>query len=151
MEVSWKRIMYVFFVVCMASISGLAGASAGGYAIPANYAGVIAQPTMEKGYVSRPYLGVRWQLLTPQVAANHNLPVEWGVFISEVVAFIPASRADIRRIDILTRMGETTLKESHSYLNALLSHQPGDQVNPGLVRVGETFQVQVGQGEMNSG
>jgi len=68
------------------------------------------------------------------------LPIEWGVIITELAATIPAIRADIRRVDILTRMGDTTLNENHSYLNALISYQPGDQVNLGLVRVGETFQ-----------
>jgi len=51
MEVSWKRILSVFFACCVAGISGLAGAAAGGYAIPADDARVIAQQNWEKGCV----------------------------------------------------------------------------------------------------
>ena len=109
-----------------------------GFAIPANTARVVAEQTMQKGYVSCPYLGVRWQMVTPQVAAIDNLPVEWGVFVSEVAASSPANRAGI-----LTRIGETTLDESHSYLNALFVYKPGDPVEVELVRDGKKVQMQV--------
>ena len=36
---------------------------------------------MQKGYFSRPYLGIRWQAVNPWIAQRYNLPVEWGVNI----------------------------------------------------------------------
>ena len=55
-----------------------------GFAIPANTARAVAEQIIEKGYFSRPYLGIQWQLVTPRVAAVYNLPVQWGVYVTGV-------------------------------------------------------------------
>jgi 2-alkenal reductase len=120
-----------------------------GFAIPVNTARSVAEQIIQKGYVSRPYMGIRWQLITPRVAALYDLPVQWGVYVTEVIPNSPASQAGIRRGDIIIRVGDTTLDENHSYINALFQHKPGDIVTVEIARGSKTIEVQVRLGEVN--
>ncbi|MFZ5809504.1 MAG: S1C family serine protease [Chloroflexota bacterium] len=120
-----------------------------GFAIPVNTARSVAEQIIQKGYVSRPYMGIRWQLITPRVAALYDLPVQWGVYVTEVIPNSPASQAGIRRGDIIIRVGDTTLDENHSYINALFQHKPGDIVTVEIARGSKTIEVQVTLGEVN--
>lgn len=121
-----------------------------GFAIPVNTARTVAEQIMEKGYFSRPYLGIRWQAITPRIAAFYNLPVQWGVYISEVIANSPADEARLQPGDIITNVGNTALDETHSYINTLFQYQPGDQVTIEVVREGEILPVTVTLGEAAS-
>jgi serine protease Do len=118
-----------------------------GFAIPANTARAVAEQIMEKGYFSRPYLGISWQLVTPRIARVYNLPVEWGVYVTQVAAGSPADLAEIETGDIITRLGETTLDEDHSYINALFEYEAGEQVVVELARGRQMIQVEVVLGE----
>lgn len=120
-----------------------------GFAIPVNTARSVAEQIIQKGYVSRPYMGIRWQLITPRVAALYDLPVQWGVYVTEVIPNSPASQAGIRRGDIIIRIGDITLDENHSYINALFQHKPGDIVTVEIARGSKTIEVQVTLGEVN--
>ncbi|PWH12701.1 MAG: 2-alkenal reductase [Anaerolineae bacterium] len=114
-----------------------------GFAIPINTAREVAEQIIQKGYVSRPYLGIRWQLVTPRVAAVYNLGVEWGVYITQVFAASPASKAGLRRGDIIVQIGDVKLDERHSYINALYRYQPGDEISVVVWREGRLLSVQV--------
>lgn len=121
------------------------------FAIPINTAQAVAEQIMQKGYISRPYLGISFQAITPDIAAAYNLPVQWGVYISKVAVNSPASQADLQRGDIITGIGGVSLDETHSYINILFTYKPGDQVTVEFVRNGKAHQVQVTLGESNSG
>lgn len=118
-----------------------------GFAIPVNTAAAIAQQIIQKGYFARPYLGVRFQPINPSIAARYNLPAQWGVYVMEVVQGSPAQKVGLQEGDIITRIGETTLDASHSYVNTLFAHQPGEQITLTLMRDGKEMQVQVTLGE----
>jgi serine protease Do len=118
-----------------------------GFAIPANTARAVAEQIMEKGYFSRPYLGITWQLVTPRIARVYNLPVEWGVYVTQVAPGSPADLAGIETGDIITRLGEVTLDEDHSYINALFEYEAGQQVQVELARGRQMIQVEVVLGE----
>jgi 2-alkenal reductase len=122
-----------------------------GFAIPINTAQAVAEQIMQKGYISRPYLGISFQAITPDIAAAYNLPVQWGVYISKVATNSPASQADLQRGDIITSIGGVSLDETHSYINILFTYKPGDQVTVEFERNGQAHQVQVMLGESNSG
>lgn len=121
-----------------------------GFAVPANTARAVAEQIMEKGYFSRPYLGIRWQSVTPRVAAFYNLPVQWGVYITDVNSGSPASKAGLQPGDIITRIGDTALDETHSYFNTLFQYNPGDQVTVEVVRENKTLTFEVTLGEMGN-
>ncbi len=121
-----------------------------GFAIPANTARAVAEQIMQKGYFSRPYMGIRWQSVTPDIARAYDLPVQWGVYVTEVTSGSPADRADIQAGDIITRIGDVPIDEDHSYINALFQYKPGEQVSVEVVRNGKTLQLEVTLGESSS-
>lgn len=122
-----------------------------GFAIPANTALAIAEQIISKGYVARPYLGVRWQAITPRLAAAYNLPVEWGIFVSEVMSGGPADQGGVLQGDIITQIGDIPLDENSSYVNALFVHQPGETITLKVVRNMQRIEIQVTLGETKVG
>jgi serine protease Do len=121
-----------------------------GFAIPINTAQAVAKKILQNGYVPHPYLGIQWQAITPSIAARYRLPADWGVYVTDVSSNSPASKAGLRQGDIITAIGDVTLDETHSYINALFLHQPGDQVTLTIVRGSKTLELQVTLGESNS-
>jgi 2-alkenal reductase len=122
-----------------------------GFAIPVNTARAVAEQIMQKGYFSRPNLGVTWQQITPDIAARYGLPVQWGIYVTKVDRNSPASQAGLQPNDMITKIGDTALDETHSFMNTLFLYKPGDQVTVDFVRNGESLQVQVTLGESNPG
>ncbi len=118
-----------------------------GFAIPVNTAQAVAQQIIQKGYFARPYLGISFQPINPDIAANYSLPAQWGVYVTDVASGGPASQAGIQRGDIITKVGNVALDEPHSYINTLFTFKPGDTVTLEVMRGNQTIQVQVKLGE----
>jgi len=118
-----------------------------GFAIPVNTAQAVAQQIIEKGYFARPYLGISFQPINPEIAAIYDLPAKWGVYITRVAGNSPANEAGLQQGDIITKIGDVPLDETHSYVNTVFEFQPGDQTTLEVVRGNETMQVQVTLGE----
>ncbi|MFT3890357.1 MAG: trypsin-like peptidase domain-containing protein [Anaerolineales bacterium] len=128
--------------------SGMGDVAEGlGFAIPVNTAQAIAQQIIQKGYFSRPYMGINFQPITPDIATRYNLPAQWGVYIMKVSADSPASTAGLKEGDIITKVGDVTLDETHSYVNTLFTFKPGDQITLTVLRDGKEMPVQITLGE----
>jgi len=121
-----------------------------GFAIPINTARVIAEQILEKGYVARPYLGIRWQSINPRIARTFNLPVEWGIYVSDVLSESPASMSGIKEGDIVTQIGTIVIDEENTYINTLFAHEPGEEVAITLVRGVQQLNIIVVLGETHS-
>lgn len=122
-----------------------------GFAVPVNTARAVAEQIMQKGYFSRPNLGIDAQQITPNIAARYNLPVQWGSYVTNIRPNSPASAAGLQVNDIITKIGESPLDGSHSYINTLFLYKPGDQVTLEVYRNGQPMQLQVTLGEANPG
>ncbi|MBI5953407.1 MAG: trypsin-like peptidase domain-containing protein [Chloroflexi bacterium] len=118
-----------------------------GFAVPVNTARAVAEQIIQKGYFSRPFMGIRFQQVTPNIAAAYNLPVQWGVYVTEVSQNSPASAAGLQQGDIIFKIGEVTLDETHSYINTLFTFKPGDQVPLGVMRDGKQVDLTITLGE----
>jgi 2-alkenal reductase len=118
-----------------------------GFAIPINTARAVADQIIQKGFIARPYLGIRYQAITPDIAAMYNLPVQWGIYISDVSAGSPAATAGFKQGDIITGIGSVTLDETHSYMNTLFTLNPGDKVTITFMRNSKSMQVEVTLGQ----
>jgi serine protease Do len=128
--------------------SGMGDVAEGlGFAIPVNTAQAIAQQIIQKGYFSRPYMGINFQPITPDIATRYNLPAQWGVYIMKVSDGSPASAAGLQQGDIITKVGGVTLDETHSYVNTLFTYKPGDQITLTILRDGKDMPVQITLGE----
>ncbi len=122
-----------------------------GFAIPVDTAAAVATQLIQKGYVAHPYLGIAYQPIAPSIASAYNLPVQWGVYITQVAQGSPASSAGLQRDDIITKVGDVALDGSHGYLNTLYGYNPGDKVTLSVIRNGQTLQLEVTLGEASHG
>jgi S1-C subfamily serine protease len=87
------------------------------FAIPINTARQIADQILERGYASHPYIGVRLQALTPQLAREINastdecrVPEVNGVVVVDVMSNSPAARAGLRPCDLIEKVGDSAVK-----------------------------------------
>jgi Do/DeqQ family serine protease len=72
-----------------------------GFAIPINLARLIADQLIEKGEVTRGWLGVSIQPLTPELAESFGLDMVSGALVNQVLAGSPAEKAGVKRGDVL--------------------------------------------------
>jgi len=126
---------------------GSAVAEGLGFAIPVNKAQAVAVELIEKGYFSYPYLGIRWQWLTPQITHRYDLPVDGGLYVSYIDPKSPAALAGLEEGDIITQVGNQILDEDHPFINVLYTYTPGDSANLQVMRGETPFEVQVVFGE----
>jgi 2-alkenal reductase len=118
-----------------------------GFAIPSNKAKVVSEQIIQQGYFARPYLGIRWEWITPGIADAYSLPVEWGAYISGVADNTPAEEAGLQEGDIIVQFGDRELNENNPFINALYDHSPGEKVNLSVIREQETVEIEVTLGE----
>ena len=118
-----------------------------GFSIPINTAQAVATQIIQKGFVSHPYLGISYQPITPDVAAAYDLPIQWGIYVTQVALNSPAAQAGLQQGDMINQVDNVTLDATHSYLNTLFAYKAGDQITLTVVRNGQTFQAKVTLGE----
>lgn len=134
-------------IIVRGSGYGSAIAEGLGFAIPSNTISIIAEQIIQKGYFARPYLGVKWQAINPRIAQRYNLPVEWGAYVFEVLSGSPADLGGIKPDDIIIRIGEDSLDEDNSFVNALYTYQSGEIVVIEIMRDNKSQEVTVTLGE----
>ena len=118
-----------------------------GFAIPVSTAKKIMEQIIQSGSVTRGWIGVAVQELTPELAESFKLGNVQGVLISEVVRGSPADRAGVRAGDILTTVDNKPLTDSNIMLETISGLSPGKIAVLKLLRnQGEVVvQVKVGK------
>lgn len=105
-----------------------------GFAIPSNTVKEITSQLIGQGAVERPYLGIAYAMLTPEIAAAQGLSVQQGAYVQQVAAGSPAATAGIETGDVIVSIGGTQLDADHSLQDALFAHQPGETVKLAVYR-----------------
>jgi len=118
-----------------------------GFAVSANTAHAIASQIVETGRFSRPFLGIRYQTITPSIANRYRLSVEYGAYITEVSENSPADEAGLSEDDIIVQINDIAIDETHSYLNTIFKFEPGETVTVQFVRDGDIQNTEVILGE----
>ena len=118
-----------------------------GFAVSANSIVAIASQIIETGRFSRPFIGIRFQTITPNIANRYRLPVEYGAYITEVIENSPADLAGLRSDDIIVEINNIVIDETHSYLNTIFKFEPGEMVTVQFVRNGDLQAAEVMLGE----
>lgn len=114
-----------------------------GFAIPINLAQLIARQLIDKGEVSRGWLGVSIQPLTPELAKSFGLDRVSGVLVNQVLADGPAAEAGIRRGDILLTLGGKEVKGVRELQLLVASTPAGATVAVEILRDGKRQSLQV--------
>lgn len=127
-----------------------ANAEALGFAIPSDTAQMISNQIIQYGYFARPDFGANYESITPRISARYNLPADYGIYITQVGKNSPADAAGLTIGDIIIRVGDTNLDETHTFINALFAYKPSDIVQITFIRNGKTMQTNVTLGETTS-
>jgi serine protease Do len=113
-----------------------------GFAIPSNMAAAVAESLIKTGKVTRGWLGLSLQEMTPSLARSLNLKVPKGALVSDVTKGGPAEKAGIRRGDVIVSLDGVAVENANELRNRLAGTRPGKRVDIGLVRKGETLNAQ---------
>lgn len=114
-----------------------------GFAIPVSTAKTIMEQIIQNGSVTRGWIGVAVQELTPELAESFKLGNVHGVLISAVMHGGPADKAGIRPGDILTMVEGKQLTDSNSMLEAIAALPPGKNATLKILRNQSEIAVQV--------
>jgi 2-alkenal reductase len=109
-----------------------------GFAVASSTVAYVADQLASQGYVARPFLGVAWAAVTPEIASANGLGASWGAYVTEVTAGSPAEQAGLRPGDIITGINDETLGPDTSFSQLLYKYAPGDEVTLAFVRDGQT-------------
>lgn len=118
-----------------------------GFAIPSGTAKKVMEQIIQNGSVTRGWIGVAVQDMTPELAESFKLKDTQGVLISEVVRGSPADKAGIRPGDILVSIADSTLSDSTAMLETISALVPGNNVSLKLLRNQTDVVVQVKVGK----
>lgn len=119
-----------------------------GFAIPIDDVSPLIKTVLEKGKLERPYLGVRYVMITDDVAYTYNLPVKRGAYIvpasggqSSVISDSPAAKAGLKERDIITKIDDENIDERSNLLTILGKKPIGGEVTLTVLRDGKEQQV----------
>jgi S1-C subfamily serine protease len=113
------------------------------FAIPANRVADIASQLIENGQASYPYIGIEYQPISPDLAAQNDLPVDYGAYVLATVQGGPAEQAGIRRGDIILSIGDEQIQGQTTFTEALFAQSPGETVTVTALRGNERIQFEV--------
>jgi serine protease Do len=119
-----------------------------GFAVPINLARQVMNEIVDKGHVTRSYLGVTVQEVTPAIAKAIGLRTTMGALVSDVRPDSPAARAGIQTGDVITAMNGNTIDESNQLRMTVSMMAPDQTVNLKVFRNGQTMDVPVRISEM---
>ena len=105
------------------------------FAIPVNTLIPILDGFLKEGRIVRPYLGVTYTMVTPEIAEIRDMPV--GAFISRVTPGSPAVKAGLLRGDIITKINETALDGENSLSQVIAKMKVGDKLKLYVDREGK--------------
>ena len=118
-----------------------------GFAIPVSIAKQVMQQIITYGGVTRGWVGIEVQDITPEIADSFNLPSTKGALIAGVLRGGPADRAGIRPGDILVSVNDKPVSDSSSLLNLIAALPPGKLAALGLIRKETNMQIMVKVGK----
>ncbi|WP_230971693.1 Do family serine endopeptidase [Nitrogeniibacter aestuarii] len=134
-----------------AAIYSRSGGSLGiGFAIPVGFAKDVMEQIIRSGRVTRGWIGVEIQDLTPELANSFGLASTNGALIAGVMRGGPAEAAGIRPGDVLTNIGKQPIEDPQRMLESIAALAPGEHARFTLVRGGKRYQadVQIGRRPM---
>jgi serine protease Do len=118
-----------------------------GFAISAETAKAVIAQLLEAGSVTRGWLGVQVQSLTPALAGALGLKEARGALVTEPLADGPAEKAGIAPGDVIASVNGEIVKSDHDLSRRMIGLAPGTAINLGIMRDGVETTVAVTLGD----
>jgi len=126
------------------AIYSTSGGSVGiGFAIPINLVKGFLPELKEEGKVTRGWLGVMIQSLTPELAESFGLPSDDGALVSNVIENSPAEKGGIKQGDVIIEFNGEKIGKVKELPTVVASTPPGENVNVKVVREGKELSLAV--------
>ncbi len=119
-----------------------------GFAIPINLARNVMGQIIDHGKVTRAYIGVVIQPITPAMSKALNLDKLQGALVGDVSAKGPAKDAGVQRGDVILAINGNTVNDSNELRNTISMMTPGQTVKLTINRGGSTKDIDVKLGEL---
>jgi serine protease Do len=120
------------------------GGSVGiGFAIPASVASKVIESLKVDHKVTRGFLGIKYQPITPDIAETLGLENSKGALISDLTVNSPAKKAGLKSGDTIITVDGSEISESHDLARIIAKVPPGKKVELGIVRSGKRQIVSV--------
>ena len=119
-----------------------------GFAIPSDLARTVMTSLVEYGHVTRGYLGIMIQNVTPDLAKEFKLNHQTGALIGEVVPDGPAAKAGLKEGDVVLQFNGKAVRDSRQLQLAAAEIKPGSKVPVEISRNGSTRSLEVTVGQL---
>jgi len=120
------------------------------FAIPSDTVKNVVTQLREKGSVTRGWIGVQIQPVTPDLADSLGLKKAAGALISEPQPNSPAAKAGIESGDVITSVDGTSVADARELARRIGMMAPGTTVKLGLIRQGQEKTVMLTLGTLPS-
>ncbi|MCX7168330.1 MAG: Do family serine endopeptidase [Rhodocyclales bacterium] len=126
------------------AIYSQSGGSMGiGFAIPVSLAKNVMEQIVKTGGVTRGWVGVEVQEITPELAESFKLGGTQGALIAGVMRGSPADKAGIKPGDVLTQVAGKSVKDAQVMLDLIAALEPGKITRFDLKREGRNVGVDI--------
>jgi serine protease Do len=126
------------------------GAENLGFAIPINYAKEVLHEVKKYGKVRKPYLGIRYIIITKELAEFQKLPVDYGALVIRerfgepaVIKNSPADKAKIKEYDIILELGGEKVTPENTLADILQKHKIGEKLKAKILRNKKEITVEI--------
>jgi len=118
------------------------GGSVGiGFAIPASVVKAIVDQLKDHGNVSRGWLGVQIQNLTPDMAASLGVGNAKGAIVAGVVDDSPAAKAGFKQGDVIVSLNGSDIDDNRDLTRKVASLRAGQKADFSILREGQKRQI----------
>jgi serine protease Do len=132
-----------------AILAGDGGGNQGiGFAIPINLAHNVMDQLLKNGKVTRGYMGIIPQEVTPDLASGFGNPNLKGVAVAQVEPGSPAQQAGLKVGDVISGINGTPVSDVNQFRLQIAGMSPGAKADLKVVRDGREQNVDVALAEM---
>jgi serine protease Do len=118
------------------------------FSIPSSTVKNVVAQLKEKGSVSRGWIGVQIQPVTPEIADSLGLKKAEGALVAEPQPNGPAAKAGIESGDVINRVNDQPVKDARELARTIGGFAPGSSIKLGVLRKGAEKVVTLTLGEL---
>jgi serine protease Do len=108
------------------------------FAIPSDTVKSVVEQLRDKGSVTRGWIGVQIQTVTPDIADSMGLKETTGALVSEPQKDSPAAKAGIQSGDVITSVNDVPVHDPRELARKIGTMAPGSSVKLGVIHQGQT-------------